>query len=436
MSRIGKPLIPGERRLLVAVGVFVAAIFGLLWWWLDINTDPVVSFPPARAAGVGYDLCARAGSQVQVILTRNPAQPAEQIDLSEYLGAKQQGSAYYGPTPEPTLAEIRKIDSPNAPHIAVLRYALRYPMDAPSYQIGDHRNDAFCKMTNALFVAGYVRKADANWNSAMDCYLDAIQLWTAIPHDYSLFPRVSYLSIVRSEIWEVIDHLDAPHARADAQRMEQLITRQQSLVEIMQETKYYEQTCLLCYFHQPGWRYTSEGVLPDKLGVLLMSKRKIMADYTGYVDACIANAQFPYAARKADPPYPATCFDRNMNRSYAGIPFLYTMHIAQNALLTVSLALHAYQLDHGNYPATLTALVPGYLKTIPDDPFALKGLLRYRLKGQHYVLYSVGPDGKDDGGVPSKDGVKTKPPKNGMPVTLNFLKNNSTGDIVAGVNIR
>jgi len=102
----------------------------------------------------------------------------------------------------------------------------------------------------------------------------------------------------------------------------------------------------------------------------------------------------------------------------------------------VTLALHAYQLDHGSYPATLTALVPGYLNSIPDDPFALNGPLRYRLKGQQYVLYSIGPDGKDDGGVPSKDGVKLAVPAQKRPnrsqVTITA---ESTGDIVAGVNI-
>ncbi|MHC5540499.1 hypothetical protein ACYOEI_19950, partial [Singulisphaera rosea] len=47
------------------------------------------------------------------------------------------------------------------------------------------------------------------------------------------------------------------------------------------------------------------------------------------------------------------------------------------------------------------ALTPGLLSAIPSDPFAAKqGPLVYRNTGSGALLYSVGPDGKDDGGTP------------------------------------
>ena len=123
---------------------------------------------------------------------------------------------------------------------------------------------------------------------------------------------------------------------------------------------------------------------------------------------------------------------------YSQARFSETLAVAQNALLEVTLALRAYQLAHGRYPAQLSALVPGYLHAVPDDPFALSGPLRYTLHGQQCVLYSVGPDGKDDGGVPSADGQGTpwKPLPGGGRVNQPWLTDKSTGDIVAGVNIR
>jgi len=72
--------------------------------------------------------------------------------------------------------------------------------------------------------------------------------------------------------------------------------------------------------------------------------------------------------------------------------------------------------------------VPAYLKAIPADPFTAKGILKYKVTGKSYLLYSVGPDGKDDGGMPSADG---KVGATGRSITL---RSDSTGDIVAAVN--
>lgn len=68
------------------------------------------------------------------------------------------------------------------------------------------------------------------------------------------------------------------------------------------------------------------------------------------------------------------------------------------------LALERSFLAHGSYPASLEPLVPGFLGMLPVDPWSGEPL-RYRLtpgEGVGYVLYSVGPDGTDDGGQRTK----------------------------------
>src|SRR5260370_5377452 len=65
--------------------------------------------------------------------------------------------------------------------------------------------------------------------------------------------------------------------------------------------------------------------------------------------------------------------------------------------LHVAFALAAYQRDHGKYPAKLEALAPAYLQIIPDDLFTAKALI-YSTTGTGYLLYSVGVNGKDEGG--------------------------------------
>lgn len=67
-------------------------------------------------------------------------------------------------------------------------------------------------------------------------------------------------------------------------------------------------------------------------------------------------------------------------------------------LLVTAIALQRYKLRHGKFPEKLAALVPEFLPAQPRD-FMDGQPLRYRLNADGtYLLYSVGEDGKDDGG--------------------------------------
>ncbi len=67
-------------------------------------------------------------------------------------------------------------------------------------------------------------------------------------------------------------------------------------------------------------------------------------------------------------------------------------------LAPVALALGGYHAEHGKYPADLNALVPGYLEKLPVD-FATGRLPVYRVEDGVAVVYSLGADLDDDGGV-------------------------------------
>jgi hypothetical protein len=73
--------------------------------------------------------------------------------------------------------------------------------------------------------------------------------------------------------------------------------------------------------------------------------------------------------------------------------------VAQLRVLIVALGTRAFELENGRLPTTLAELVPKYLSEIPDDPCGT-GSIKYRVKGDSYTLYCVGPDGEDDGGQP------------------------------------
>ena len=66
--------------------------------------------------------------------------------------------------------------------------------------------------------------------------------------------------------------------------------------------------------------------------------------------------------------------------------------------LEATLALAAYRADHGHYPSGLSSLCPTYLPQLPKDPFSGNDF-RYVPRENDCLLYSVGANGADDGGV-------------------------------------
>ncbi len=76
------------------------------------------------------------------------------------------------------------------------------------------------------------------------------------------------------------------------------------------------------------------------------------------------------------------------------------IEVARQVAIT-AIALKRYQLQRGSYPTSLSALVPEFFPAVPHDP-ADGEPLRYRLQPDGtFLLYSIGENGKDDGGNPA-----------------------------------
>jgi hypothetical protein len=74
---------------------------------------------------------------------------------------------------------------------------------------------------------------------------------------------------------------------------------------------------------------------------------------------------------------------------------------AKRRLVQLDLAVRLYRERHGAFPDDLRALVPEVLGRIPADPFSdADASPVYRNNGESFELYSVGPDGDDDGMTP------------------------------------
>ncbi|OWY72134.1 hypothetical protein B7486_04195 [cyanobacterium TDX16] len=102
---------------------------------------------------------------------------------------------------------------------------------------------------------------------------------------------------------------------------------------------------------------------------------------------------------------------QSIRKNLALRPFIAKLHRASELTLRVRafrqgtlmvLALHVHYAKHGKWPKTLKAIDPKLglkgLKKIIIDPYSDKSFI-YKLKDGQPLLYSVGVDGKDDGGV-------------------------------------
>jgi hypothetical protein len=130
---------------------------------------------------------------------------------------------------------------------------------------------------------------------------------------------------------------------------------------------------------------------------------RIMDEYTRFV-------QQPY------PPNGASTIDRKAEQMQSRLHIVTSMlvpaigrvnvlHwelIAQMRITRAGLALLQEKMAQGAFPETLERLK---LKNL-DDPFSTKPI-NYKPQGQGFILYSVGPDQKDNGGSPKEKKQET-----------------------------
>jgi len=69
----------------------------------------------------------------------------------------------------------------------------------------------------------------------------------------------------------------------------------------------------------------------------------------------------------------------------------------------IACALERHHLIHGNYPATLEELAPVFLQKIPHDVISGEPLKYRRIGNGSYLIYSVGWNETDDGGLETKE---------------------------------
>jgi hypothetical protein len=69
-------------------------------------------------------------------------------------------------------------------------------------------------------------------------------------------------------------------------------------------------------------------------------------------------------------------------------------------LARIACALERYRLAHGDYPDTLDVLTPQFIEKLPPDIINGQPLHYRREANGQFILYSIGWNEEDDGGLP------------------------------------
>jgi len=410
MSRRAKYLLPwcGVAAMLLAVGI---------WGCRQRSVTPAVTIPiPVMPAPNAFDFYVKAAEAIPVSLPS------------------------YSKSTALTPDQIRQLLEQRQEVTAVFQQGTAHQYLAPPIRSDNTPISYSSSFRNIARYFAFLAKTDAGvgkWGSAMTESLRAVRLGNDVQRGTSIIGALVgavYQKIGRKEAWELVDHLTVKEARDAIAQLETINTTEVPFVNILQEEKWIGLASVQKIFNTPGWQrkyareYYEDQQNEARLRFYLTDKRRTMALLTDYYDRCIAIAGQPYHTHLHDPPLP----DDLMVKAVAPmckIPWAKLLSVqTANRLLVIALALHAFHLETGRYPASLQELVTaGYLHLLPADPFAASGAFRYTRKGSHFTLYSIGPDGKDDGGRPIRD------PKN-IDGAAQGVMAGSKGDIVFGEN--
>lgn len=165
------------------------------------------------------------------------------------------------------------------------------------------------------------------------------------------------------------------------------------------------------------WPTESRSGAWNMFSALFNGRRTVTGKLKSYREACESVSGLPFskarlAAERADLigcnfsilDGPIAMLTANQIVAYGQLLVVRRTAIYRAAL--TSAALSAYRHDHGLYPATLDSIVGAYLQCPPMDPYGEQPL-RYRPLegGRDFLLYAVGPDQKDNGGVKRTPGI-------------------------------
>ncbi len=417
----------------LAIPLGVAAFIG------HINATPLVTAtaPVKPPQPNGYELYVRASNAIK------PANPPVDavLEIKTITDPKVRAQRYNMQRKEAWLAQ-------NKAGFALFERAQKADSLAPPiYQFGRNSpGNALRQMARYKIIESNAHWQRGDSNAALHSGLDIVQLGYDIQRggghmDFLVGNALNHMSRVTTS--DTIEHLSARQARVAARRLEKLLAARWTLEKAFIEDRERSQQEWLATFKKPDWRtealfwrkvYGGPLTWKERWRAQTISKRQIMADFDLLYQRVISNARLTYGIKGKPPVALDNPFVSGSQRALDGIPLTQASVLTTARVLMLRLALRAYQIEHGTPPRDLQSLVPAYIQAVPADPFGKGEPLRYKTDGVIYMLWSIGPDEKDNGGTPISWKNKAPTRYADEREKLPSIGDYSPGDYVAGKN--
>lgn len=299
------------------------------------------------------------------------------------------------PDAEPILAACRQVLAAlreGLPKVCLMPGDLTFDTPLP-YLAG------FRGLARLLCLEGRHYEWQGQWAKALGSYLDALKLAQDTPRRGSLIHGLVGLAcegMALKEIRGLASSGEADDAALEqaGERLAALHASRVPITDVLLWEWFYVRRSLPDLAADPQ-KYSGQGVPMGETYVALA--RRNLEDYFRRL---IARCEQPYHEVAGEP---VQVPDDPLSQIVApAIEGAHTRSVALDVEFTATMtmfALERYRLANDQYPDMLEQLVPDFLKAVPTDLF--DGLpLKYLRERGSYVLYSVGEDMTDDGGVP------------------------------------
>ena len=414
-------LIVMRKFLLVGALCAVGFVVPVANAQVALDEPPVVA-PPAEQSGADLLRAAHAA-----IVTPFP------YDLGDLAPAEK-------------LVRQRAMVADNAPAVALLRAALQRGIAVPPLgSSSEAYHDMMRPMARQLRSQAAVRAADGDALGAAQADLETLELGAQISHGSLMFAFHGFAisAIARRSLQDHAALLSAAQSRDVARRWEQTAAKYPDFATIIDRegaASVAGVRSMMKDFDDPKLRaqtlfameraYAQGDITAEDAELGLEWMKFSLADLEQDMRAAFeqtradhANAPYFVAAKIA--PVRGNNLTTVQLQSFnaPGSRFNFERNVVSNRLLIAALRLRAVKLESGQYPATFDAGVDPFSPTLSP--------LVYRRDGDDYLLYSVGPDGKDNGGAELQ--ALATDSRTGAQTVRDGLRFESMGDIIAPV---
>lgn len=246
---------------------------------------------------------------------------------------------------------------------------------------------------------------------------------------------IAICAIGRRRAWLLVDRLPASVAADAARRLSAELPREPTWRAVVDGEDAWGQAARAELFGHDDWRETLRKVFdfhgagPHSYDALRrLSPEEYTAIETAYHETLRRSADGPY--RPYLPPRPRhPAFDFGTDTTPL-VRLRYLSGQAMNRLLAVRLAVHARHAAGRPMPRHLDELVPEYLPDVPLDPFSNGEPLCCAPGAGELLVWSRGPDGVDDRGMPASKGLLLR-----RRLSVGGLALDTKGDLLMGVNV-